>query len=1295
MVKKSLALFLVFSMVVAILVPQVLANTETYEEGVGGEEVELSSFKYGDLDGDLEITSSDYAIIRKHILYEDRITDPDVFKAGDLNGDGSIDTTDATLLGRYILEIIDEFPVEKEADSEEPEFITENTENVGDWTLYNLSHTDVEIEESSSEGAEVSIAQTGTSEDDIQLKYNDSFDMDAGEYELSLSFEGDGLDEVRSGRVVLEKDDMTREVILDEVVSVTLLETSKTVEIPFTVTEDLSANFSIRLGYFEGEDIDSHEIKVSSPTVERTGDYEDSDEPEEVVIDPDRFNNRVSNGDFSDGTTGWWSNECTLAVEDGVGAVELEGGSEDPWDVMIGYHHIVQLDGGVNYEVSFDIASDIDQDIRFQIVNDDEEDAEVFGKSISVSGEDDLVTYTFDDFETNDDFGAKFAFQFGSFGEEEEIYNIYIDNVQIKEIPNITYVEIDNADFSGRTNAWWNTTDTCDFTAFDGYGEIEIEGGTENPWDVMVGNWRAFDLEEDKEYTISFEIASEIEQTAIFQIVDSEKDEDENEMYSKSFTIPEGTTLQTIVLDDLEVEESYRGMVEFQLGSYGEEGETYFVYLDNVEIFYIDYSSGGATINPYDNMVRNADFSSGTNNWGMHDMSHGEASFDVEDEEAVINVTNTGTEDYSVQFYQDGIRLYEGNKYEFSFRYKANEERDAEIRIQENGGDYIGYLDDSLTLTDEWQTYEKEFTMEYEDDIAARLCFNLGEYGDETEVDQMIYFDDFNLVMTEGTIPEEERENPIRLNQVGYRPNDDKVAFVVSDERTFRLYTEDDQLVLTGNLSLYSKDSDGNPVVDASSGDITLAADFSSFAYDGDYYVQVRNDKSPVFGVNENVYDEVTEAVLKLFYYQRSGELKEEYVGELFAREAAHTEKAIYYDPTDPLYGDVEIDVHGGWYDAGDYGRYITPAAKAVADLMMTAEHFPSTQEIDFGGPDKLLAETQYELEWMLKMQHPETGGVYHKVTGQYHASMTVLPQDDDDQLYLAPVSAPATGDFAAVMAYAYRLYKDIDQEFAQECLDAAILAWEWLEENPDIDGYTDPVFFHSGAYNDNNSSDERYWAAAELYKVTEDQEYLEYMENNVLPRAGFGWRDMGSYALVALLTTDHIDEESDLYQAAKDRFIDDAQGVLEVWEEDGYKVALDYYVWGSNKDLADRTMMLIFADKLQPNPKYKEAVLDQLHYFLGRNASDISYVTGYGEKSAQNPHHRPSVILGETVPGMLVGGPNNEIMDIEGDPVSQMVDDNTPPARRYADITGSYATNEICIYWNSPLAYVLGYIYE
>lgn len=1300
MAKKSLILLLVLAMVMTISIPQVLAVEIT--GGENGEETEtpsvLPKYKYGDVDGDQIISSSDYAMIRRHILYEERLL-PGTwqFKVADVSGDNLVDTIDAALVSRYILEMIVKFPAEdKIEDPDKLKVITEKTDTVAGWTLYALSHASAEMKATKLTGAEVRIYETGTSEDDIQLIYRDLFELDKGEYNLSLSLGGlpDISEKLRTVRVVLEKVDINGEVILDQVVPVASSETPESVEIPFAVAEDVSAKFSVRLGYFDQDGIIGyHAIKVSNPVVERTGDYQDPSDPGEVVIDPDRFKNRVPNGDFSKGTNGWWSNECTLTVEDGVGVVELEGGSVDPWDVMIGYYQVFQLNGGVNYQVSFDIASEIEQDVRFQIVNGDQKDAEVFGKTVTVPAGSELTTFTFDDFEPSEDFGAKFAFQLGSFGEEGEAYNIYVDNIEIKEVPNIVYADVTNGSFTGKKNAWW-ASETCGFTAEDGYAQLEIECGHENPWDVMMGNWRAFTVEPGKTYTISFDIASDIDKTAVFQIVDPSKPDEENEIYRKEFEIAAGEEFQNVVFDDFEVPEEIDVLLQFQLGGYGEEGETYFVYLDNVEVYYIDYGTGTKKEDPEGNMIRNADFSSGTKNWGLFTMADGKATFKVEDEEAVINVTDTGSEDYSIQFYQDGVKLYEGNKYKLSFKYKGSVDRSVQVRIQENGGFYIGYLEDRIRFSDEWQTYEKEFTMMYEDDTLARFCFNLGVHGEPTEVDEYFYFDDFSLVMTEGTLPEGEKINPIRLNQVGYRPDDEKVAFVISDERTFRVYTEDNQLVLTGNLSLYSKDEDGNPVVDPNSGDITRAADFSSFAYDGKYYVKVRNDVSPVFSIADDVYDEVTKAVLKMFYYQRSGELEEEYVGKLFAREAGHTQKASFYDPDDPVYGDEEIDVHGGWYDAGDFGRYITPASKAVADLLLTAEHFPSTQEIDFGGPEKLLGEVRYELEWMLKMQNPETGGVYHKVTTKDHAAMTILPHQDKSPLYLSPVSAQATADFAAVMAYAYRMYKDIDEEFANECLDAAVFAWEWLEENPTVNRYTDPSFFTTGTYNDTNANDERYWAAAELYKTTGEEKYLEYITDSVIPKSGFGWIDMGSYAHVAILTNPLIEEDSELYQKTKNAFITNAQDILNIWEEDGYKVALSYYVWGSNKDLADRAMMLIFADMLEPDSKYKEAVLDQVHYFLGRNANDISYVTGYGEKNAQNPHHRPSAVLESAVPGMLVGGPNAEIMNEIWDPVSQMVDENTPPAKRYGDVTGSYATNEICIYWNSPLAYVLGYVY-
>ena len=130
MAKRSLTLFLILAMVMTLLVPQVLAGTENAEEGDGIDITEEPSFMYGDLDGDLEVTSLDYAILKNHILYKERILNmiPEVFKAGDVNGDGVINSSDATLLKRYILEIIDEFPAEnKEEDPAKLKFLTTKT----------------------------------------------------------------------------------------------------------------------------------------------------------------------------------------------------------------------------------------------------------------------------------------------------------------------------------------------------------------------------------------------------------------------------------------------------------------------------------------------------------------------------------------------------------------------------------------------------------------------------------------------------------------------------------------------------------------------------------------------------------------------------------------------------------------------------------------------------------------------------------------------------------------------------------------------------------------------------------------------------------------------------------------------------------------------------------------------------------------------------------------------------------------------------------------------------------------
>ncbi len=58
---------------------------------------------------------------------------------------------------------------------------------------------------------------------------------------------------------------------------------------------------------------------------------------------------------------------------------------------------------------------------------------------------------------------------------------------------------------------------------------------------------------------------------------------------------------------------------------------------------------------------------------------------------------------------------------------------------------------------------------------------------------------------------------------------------------------------------------------------------------------------------------------------------------------------------------------------------------------------------------------------------------------------------------------------------------------------------------------------------------------------------------------------------------------------------------------------------------------------------------------------------------------------------GMLVGGVNSDLADS----TAQKYLSDTPAAKCYIDHSGSYSTNEITIYWNSPLIYLLSLTME
>lgn len=531
----------------------------------------------------------------------------------------------------------------------------------------------------------------------------------------------------------------------------------------------------------------------------------------------------------------------------------------------------------------------------------------------------------------------------------------------------------------------------------------------------------------------------------------------------------------------------------------------------------------------------------------------------------------------------------------------------------------------------------------------------------------------------------------IHINQIGYLTGATKQVLVIGEAGHFSVIDKaSGEEVFTGALE--------RGAMDHASGDTPYIGDFTEVRDAGTYYLEVPGiGATDSFIIGEDVYKDLKKGLLKAFYYQRCGtDLDREFAGE-WEHKACHTAKGKIYGNED-----IELDGNGGWHDAGDYGKYVVPGAVAAADLLMTWELFPDSYADDINIPESgdgvpdILDEARYELEWLLKMQDENTGGVFHKLTSKSFPSLALMPQDDTSQLYYSPISAAATGGFAAVTAMASRIYADYDSQFAHLCLQASEKAWLWLENNIAARGFTNPGEISTGEYGDTNHYDERLWAAAELYRASGDIKYGEYFKSaytrSGLDSFGFGWQSVGGYAAVAYLFADESKQDPAVYDYVKSRLINAAQQKLRNSKKSGYSITLglgDFY-WGSNMNVLNDARLLILADMFEPSKDYIDAAASNFNYILGCNTLNQCYVTGFGHKPVLDPHHRPS--KGDSVelpvPGLVAGGPNSGLQD----EFAQINLKNLPPAKCYIDHSGSYSTNEVTVYWNSPAVFVAAY---
>ena len=533
----------------------------------------------------------------------------------------------------------------------------------------------------------------------------------------------------------------------------------------------------------------------------------------------------------------------------------------------------------------------------------------------------------------------------------------------------------------------------------------------------------------------------------------------------------------------------------------------------------------------------------------------------------------------------------------------------------------------------------------------------------------------------------------IRRNQVGCYPQQEKVIVVegTNPGSKVRVATPDGKVVKAKTL---------RKAVSPLSGKTRYVVDLGRLSATGDYRVSLGKE-SCVLHVSERPYHDIATSALRLFYLIRSGVAIEQ--GGAYNRPVGHadTQVLVHNSAASPLRptGTV-ISSPLGWYDAGDYNKYVVNSAFSIGLMLAAYEQQPDyfarlkTNIPESGNttPD-FLDEMMFNLQWFFSMQDPYDGGVYHKLTTPNFEGF-VMPTACKQSRYVVAKSVTAALDFAAVMADAARLYEKYQTDypgFTAQAAAAAERAYQWAKAHPTAfyrqEQLKDPAVT-TGTYGDMSANDEFFWAATALWRLTGKQQYLDdATQHQPKQFTTPTWGNVASLGAYECLASGNSTLRETMLQQLTAYCDNAVKGVETSSFQSPYGNSARDFGWGCLAEFCCcQGMALLYADKILGVEKYRRYALQNADYLLGRNATGYCYVTGFGDKSPMHPHHRPSEADGVEAPypGMLVGGPNpgqQDKNDLNGNAYPTNIPDES-----YIDVMQSYASNEIAINWNASL---------
>ncbi|MDF2457545.1 MAG: type sorting protein, partial [Cytophagaceae bacterium] len=472
---------------------------------------------------------------------------------------------------------------------------------------------------------------------------------------------------------------------------------------------------------------------------------------------------------------------------------------------------------------------------------------------------------------------------------------------------------------------------------------------------------------------------------------------------------------------------------------------------------------------------------------------------------------------------------------------------------------------------------------------------------------------------------------------------------------------------------------------DAVSGDKIWRFDFSSYSVNGHYYVLdvTNNVKSYTFEIKDDVYNEVLKHAVRTFFYQRAGFAKQAPYAETgWVDGASHIgtlqdkQCRIYSSPNDIS---TQRDLHGGWYDAGDYNKYTTWTGNYIIELLKAYEENPTAWTDDYNLPESsngipdLLDEVKWGMDYLLRLQH--TNGSLISIVGVAHASP---PSSATGRSLYGNVNTSATLKAAAAYAYGAKVFANAGLGcYADSLQAAAIKAWDWSVTNPAVVwSNTDAAYVSAvGGVGGGDMEVDNYGramfklqAAVHLFDLTGDDTYKTFFDDNYTTSHLIEWYYTYPF--------EQANQETMLYytklpganptvvNTIKSRYNTGIEGENSFDAYDGdvdaYKSYLEAYVWGSNGNKCSQGLMyydvISYNVNAARNTDALNAAEQYIHYIHGLNPLHKFYLSNFNTHEADNSvaefYHswfsynsalwdKVGVSTYGPAPGFLVGGAN------------------------------------------------------